>query len=204
MTNSFWMMVAVALALATPAAAQDDPQLYDVTGVTEGDVLNIREAPSPSAPILATLAADATGIEITARTATRRWGRVNTAEGVGWVSLRFLEPQGRHIDNYNLPVGMTCFGTEPFWSLANQNGSLAYTDIDGADQIFTIEIAQDTGIDDDLRRMIRLNSDGGAAVAFLSPTQCSDGMSDRRYALSLAFMPGPDAPLLTGCCSLAP
>jgi uncharacterized membrane protein len=47
--------------------------------------------------------------------------------------------------------------------------------------------------------MIRLD---GGAVAYLSPAQCSDGMSDRQYALALSFMQGPDTPLLTGCCSL--
>ncbi len=194
---------AVALLVATPAAAQDEPALYDVRDVVAGDVLNIRSSPSPSAPIIDTLAPDATGVEVTDRTATRRWGRVNTDEGVGWVSTRFLRPAGRPIDNFNLPVGLRCFGTEPFWSLENQNGSLQYSDIDGAGQSFAIEIAQDTGIGDDLRRMIRLQSDAGAAVAFLYPEQCSDGMSDRLYALKLSFMPGPDAPLLSGCCSLA-
>jgi uncharacterized membrane protein len=187
--------------LAVPVAAQDVPRLFDVTGVAAGDMLNIRSAPSPSAPVISTLAADATSIEVTMRTATRRWGRVNTGEGVGWVSTRFLSAQDRPIDDGNLPVGLRCFGTEPFWSLTNQGGSLHYTDAAGADQLFPVSIAQDSGIDDDLRRMIRLRGDG---VAYLSPEQCSDGMSDRLYALSLSFMPGPDAPLLSGCCSLAP
>ena len=187
-----------------PAAAQDDPRLYDVTGVAPDDVLNIREAPSPSAPVIATLPADATGIEVTARTATRRWGRVNTAEAAGWVSLRYLTARGRSIDNYNLPVGLQCSGTEPFWSLTNRDGTLLYTDISGAERVLTVDIAQDTGIGDDLRRMVRLTGPEGAATAYLHPEQCSDGMSDRLYALSLAFMAGPDAPLLSGCCSLAP
>jgi uncharacterized membrane protein len=187
--------------LATPLAAQDVPRLYDVTDVAAGDVLNIRATPSPSAPVIATLPANATGVEVTARTVTRRWGRVNTGEGVGWVSTRFLSPQGRAIDNYNLPVGLRCFGTEPFWSLTNGDGSLHYTDVGGADQNFAVTIAQDTGIPDDLRRMIRLD---GGAVAYLSPAQCSDGMSDRLYALTLSFMPGLAAPLLSGCCSLSP
>lgn len=198
MVRLFVVLLAV---WAVPVAGQDVPRLYDVMGVEVGDVLNIREAPSPSAPILATLPPDATGIEVTARTATRRWARVNTGEGVGWVSTRFIASQGRVIDNYNLPVGLSCFGTEPFWSLTSQDGALHYSDIVGADQSFEVAISQDTGIDNDLRRMIRLSS---GAVAFLQPAQCSDGMSDRMFALSLSFMAGPTAPLLTGCCSLAP
>lgn len=194
------LSVATAIGLSAPVMGQDMPRLYDVTDVAADDVLNIRAAPSPSAPVIATLPPDATGIEVTARTATRRWARVNADESIGWVSSRFLTLQGRAIDNYNLPVGLRCFGTEPFWSLTNQDGSLNYTDAAGADLSFPVSIAQDTGIADDLRRMIRLD---GGAVAYLSAGQCSDGMSDRLYAMSLSFMAGDDAPLLTGCCSLS-
>lgn len=204
MICKIWPVLLTLGVMATPASAQHDPQLYDVQGVVAGDVLNIRDAPSPSAPIIGSLPANATGVEVTDRTATRRWGRVNNGEGVGWVALRYLAAQGRAIDNYNLPIGMRCFGTEPFWSLTNTDGTLRYTDVTGADTPFTIEIAQDTGIADDLRRMIRLTGPDGAATAFTYPQECSDGMSDRLYAVAVSFMAGPDAPLLSGCCSLAP
>ena len=198
------LLVSVVFAvLATVTQAQDDPQLYSVTGVGAEDVLNLRSAPSASAPVVGTLPPTATGIEVTARTATRRWGRVNTAEGVAWAALRFLAAEGRAIDNYNLPVGLRCFGTEPFWSLDNMGGTLRYTALDAPTQDFTVTIAQDTGIGNDLRRMILLSGPDGPATAYLHPAECSDGMSDRLFALSLSFMPGPDAPLLTGCCSLS-
>ncbi|MFN4056975.1 MAG: COG3650 family protein [Roseinatronobacter sp.] len=189
--------------IATAAQGADEPRLYAVTGVEAGDALNVRETPSPSAPVIGTLAPGAV-IEVTDRTATRRWGRVNTGEQAGWVSMRFLEAQGRPIDNYNMKVGMRCFGTEPFWSLSYEAGGVTLSQMDTGDTTLTVEIAQDSGIPDDQRRMIRLSGPDGPGVAYVAQGECSDGMSDRRYALSIALMEGPATPLLTGCCTLQP
>jgi uncharacterized membrane protein len=166
-------------------------------------MLNVRASPSPSAPVIGTIAPDAV-IEVTDRTATRRWGQVNSGEQAGWVSMRYLAQQGRPIDNYNLPVGLRCFGTEPFWSLTHSDGVMRFAQMDASDAAMTVEIAQDTGIADDLRRMIRLTGPDGPGVAYVAQGECSDGMSDRVFALSVAFMSGPAAPLLTGCCTLQP
>lgn len=193
------LCIALAL-LAAPAAADPLPQLFDVTGVAADDVLNVRTEPTASAPAIGGLVPDARGVEVTALDARGTWGRINWAEGTGWVFMRYMAPRGVHIDNYNLPVGLRCFGTEPFWSLHHEDGVMVHESMGEDPERFALEIAQDAMGRDDLRRMIRAE-DG--AVAYVSPQECSDGMSDRLYGLAVGWMPGPDAPLLTGCCALA-
>jgi uncharacterized membrane protein len=197
-------LIVLMLPLAFPAVAQDHPQLYAVTNVAAGDVLNVREAASGTATIIGELANDATGVEVLKLNATRRWGKINVDEGTGWVAMRFLEPMGRPIDHFNLPVGLRCLGTEPFWSLTHGDGALQLTPMDGGPTTLTVELAQDTGIPNDLRRLLDLRSPDGPASGFIYPATCSDGMSDRIYGLSISLNSGPGTPLLSGCCTLAP
>ncbi|MCC5984291.1 MAG: SH3 domain-containing protein [Rhodobacteraceae bacterium] len=185
--------------LTAPASADPLPQLFDVTGVAADDVLNVRTEPTAQAPAIGGLAPDLRGVEVTALDARGTWGRINWSEGTGWVFMRYMAARGVHIDNYNLPVGLRCFGTEPFWSLTHDDGVLLYESMGADQERFALEIAQDTMGHDDLRRMIRAE---GGAVAYVHPQECSDGMSDRLYGLAVAWMPGPAAPLLSGCCSL--
>ncbi|MCC1481586.1 COG3650 family protein [Roseibaca sp. Y0-43] len=185
------------------AAAQSLPQLYDVRDVAMDDVLNIRAEPSADAPILGSLPPDARGIEVVATNEAGTWGQVNTGEGSGWVALRYMSAQGVAIDNYNLPVGLGCFGTEPFWSLDAEGGALTYSSPDTDPQDLPLWLAQDTGLPGDLTRMLRFAAPSGPGVAHIYPAACNDGMSDRAYGLRVALMLGLDGPLLTGCCSLS-
>lgn len=200
----FLKILALGLVAILPMglAAQPLPALYHVQGVAADDVLNIRAEPTTSAPIIGTLAPDARGIEVVARNAAGTWGQVNTGEQSGWVSLRFMARSGVHIDHYNLPVGLRCFGTEPFWSLENTGGAWAYRTPEASRDGLEIWIAQDTGIAEDLRRMVLFNGMGGPATAFIHPAECNDGMSDRAYGLAIGVMLSPSALLLSGCCSL--
>ncbi|MEP2426619.1 MAG: SH3 domain-containing protein, partial [Tateyamaria sp.] len=89
-------VLAVVLCLwALPAAATQDawPALYDVSGVAENDALNIRQAPDAAAPIIGSLTPDAEGIEVIRPDDHHGWGLVNSGEGRGWVSLRYLTRQ---------------------------------------------------------------------------------------------------------------
>ena len=200
------LILAFLALLAAPAWANGPiPQLHDVTGVAADDVLNIRAEPSASAPIIGGLAPDATDIEVIWVNDDGNWGLINDTEHSGWVSMAFLEPRGVHIDNYNLPVGMRCFGTEPFWSLTHEGGTLTLDEL-AADtpREFDLTIAQDNAGIDVFTRMIRALGDGGAFTALVEPRMCDDGMSDRNYGLTIRMMAGDTAPLLNGCCSLEP
>ncbi len=183
-------------------AAQPLPALYDVQGVAADDVLNIRAEPSARAAIIGRLAPDARGIEVVAHNVAGTWGQINTGERSGWVSLRYMALRGVHIDHYNLPVGLRCFGTEPFWSLENTDGAWSYRTPEMTRDGLEIRVAQDTGIPEDLRRMVQFNGLGGPATGFIYPAECNDGMSDRAYGLAIGVMMSPSAPLLSGCCSL--
>ncbi|WP_296475052.1 SH3 domain-containing protein [Roseinatronobacter sp.] len=192
----------VFVALAFTVQAQPFPQLFDVQDVAADDALNIRAEPNASAEIIGTLDHDAQGVEVVASNADNSWGRVNTGEGSGWVNLRYMSAGRVHIDNYNLPDGLFCYGTEPFWSASNIGGALHFDTPDMPGQDMPIWIAQDSGIAEDLRRMVHMGGIGGPASAFIYPASCNDGMSDREFGLAISLMTAPDAPLLSGCCTL--
>jgi len=73
-----WLML-----LALPATAQDLPVLYSVTGLAQGDTLNIRTQPDAGAPILGTLAPDAKDVEVIRLSENKRWGVVNSYDLAG-------------------------------------------------------------------------------------------------------------------------
>ena len=183
--------------------AQTMPQLYDVQEVSVGDVLNIRAEPSASAELVGTLARDARNVEVVATNPEGTWGQVNTTESSGWVNLRYMAARGVQIDHFNLPDGLFCFGTEPFWSAQNIGGALHYDTPDAPARDMDVWMAQDSGIAGDLRRMVQFAGMGGPGMAFIYPASCNDGMSDRAYGLAISLMTSPDAPMLSGCCTLS-
>jgi len=81
---------------ASPSAAQTvrvyNP--YAVVLVAEDDVLNVRQAPGASQPVIATLPATATGVQLTGRqqmVGVDRWVEVHLPGGsTGWVNAYYL------------------------------------------------------------------------------------------------------------------
>lgn len=201
-------IAAFVVALAAPASATVEvwPALYDVTGVAEDDVLNIRAEPSVSSEIVGELAPDETAVEVIEMSRDGDWGRVNTDEASGWASLAFLTRRpGQWVGE--APRNARCFGTEPFWSL------------DIGDDGATFETPEAMPLD--FERTARLGSRNridrfaqiyenelGGIVAALRNASCSDGMSDRAYGWEvdlLLVVAGEDnAQLFSGCCTIAP
>ena len=190
------------LLVAAAAAAQDLPALYRVTGVAADDVLNIRAAPSASAAIRGSFAPDGTGIEVTARDETGRWGRVNAGESAGWVSMRYLQLMEPGPDVL-LSRRLHCFGTEPFWSLDIEQGRRsAFRTPGAAEQQYpgTGRLVPARGRPG--RFAIGL-ADGAAAV--IRREECNDGMSDQAYGLGIGLLMAEEGlTLYSGCCSLQP
>lgn len=183
---------------ALPLRADVLPALHDVTGVAADDVLNIRDRPDAGAEILGTLAPDATGIEVVA--VEGDWAMVNAADAAGFVALRFLARETGP-DWNALQSPLHCLGTEPFWDLA----------IVPATQTAWLSTPEE--MDPAPMRMEQvwpaLPWSRTAAIALpdgfvaLSPADCSDGMSDRRYGIAVdIFLTRPDRPRLSGCCTL--
>lgn len=192
--------------LAGPARATQDgwPALYDVTGVAADDVLNVRAAPDASAPILATLAPDARGVEVVEPDAGQGWGRVNVDGQSGWASLRFLARRPGQWDGA-LPERLFCAGTEPFWSLRLGPEEIV---MEAPDMPL---IRYGAGLREPARGRrdrwsFRSWSQGRSATGVVIRQSCSDGMSDYLYGLSLDLVLSEENAGLThfaGCCTLA-
>jgi uncharacterized membrane protein len=190
-------------ALAAPALATQDgwPAIHDVTGVAADDVLNIRERPDASSPIVGQLAPDAT-VEVIRPNERLTWGLVNAGERTGWVSLRYLQRRPGQWDGA-FPEVAACFGTEPFWSLARDGDALTFSTPEGS-EVFAITTRSGSQNRRDSFHMIA-EGPGGPAVAILQTEACSDGMSDRVFGISLQLLLGlgPEARQLSGCCTLS-
>ncbi len=203
MMRALVLILALAL-LPRPAAATQEyilPTLFDVTDVAADDVLNVRAGPGASFEVIGSLAPGATDVEVVSETGG--WGRVNTGESSGWVSMRYLTYRTDVWEPGTVPGGFSCFGTEPFWSIDTHRFA---TPEDPDKAIETVAVL-DSGVPRDPRRA--LISAGGDTRYTLSvtPQLCSDGMSDRLFGLgAMLVVEGEGQPevLMTGCCSIAP
>ncbi|RRH76913.1 SH3 domain-containing protein [Falsigemmobacter faecalis] len=187
-----------AIAWAEPVVL---PELYNVTGVGAGDMLNIRAEPSASAPILGRLAPDRVQIEVTGQSSDGAWAQINAGEGSGWVAMRYLSFPGSLWQSGQLPEGLACFGTEPFWDLRQSGSSLHLRSPDSGEQSYAITSVSDRGFPEDRIRAVQ----AGDLTAVIFPQDCSDGMSERSFALQVVLsLRGGERPMLSGCCSIAP
>ena len=191
-----------------PAFATQDgwPALYDVSGVASDDVLNVRAEPDPRSEVIGTLPHDGRDIEILRPNDDFTWGRVNLGERSGWISLDYVERNTSYWDG-QFPALRNCFGTEPFWSLA----------IDGDDVLFeTPENSASGHITEQISSLnrrdrhaftFRLSAKPGEDdFATVSMEQCSDGMSDREFAIGIDILSHGTVgrELISGCCSIQP
>lgn len=198
------ILAVVALIGFAPAIARssDLPALFDVTGVAADDVLNVRAAPEAGADKIGALSHDARDVEVIR--AEDGWGQINLGEQAGWVSLRFLARQEG--GDYALTREFSCFGTEPFWTLAVTQGvSARLSTPSGLPLDFSAGLLQSaTGRTDRyFLQGVQPNAEPGFA-AVVRRAACDDGMSDRAFGLDvdlLLDMPG-GAVMLSGCCSL--
>ncbi len=197
----------LALLLAPAAQAQQAvggslPGLKAVTGVAADDILNIRAAPSASAPILGELSPGETMIEVTALSGDGRWGRVGVGERDGWVSMRYLAeiplPAGE------IPDGMRCHGTEPFWALDFSAGAASYTTPEADMQRHPVRTTSSRFTPRGLTYAFAMNHGAGDLSGFIEAEQCSDGMADRTYGwyVKLLWQDPGGASIQTGCCTL--
>tara|TARA_R110002049_G_scaffold44333_6_gene130243 strand:+ start:100731 stop:101342 length:612 start_codon:yes stop_codon:yes gene_type:complete len=200
------LLIALLCLLSLPAAATQDawPALYDVTGVAASDVLNIRERPNSSAPIVGVLSPAARNVELIRPNDRETWALVNTREGSGWVSLKFLKRQQEQWLGKMPPVA-SCAGTEPFWGIKVNGQRMTFSGLAFDAQSYSII---QSGSAQNRRDRYNLIGSGpsGTAIAAITMQACTDGMSDRDFGLTVdLFLQGTDQwQHLTGCCSLSP
>lgn len=190
---ALWLLAAAGL------AAQSFPALYDVNGVSAGDVLNVRRQPNASSEKLGALSAAQVNVEVIARDPGGKWGLVNIGEQSGWVALRYLRPQ--EPGSAVLTNAFWCFGTEPFWSLDVIDGQGATFSTPDAQTIALPAGAPQPGAN----YIDRFLLDLGGNTALLRRELCGDGMSDRSFGIAIdLFGPLSGGRLYSGCCSIAP
>lgn len=180
----------------SPAPAQDLPARFTVEGVAAGDALNVRAAPSASAPVLATLPPGSTGVEILERSPDGRWGLTPLRGGSGWVALRFLAPEPP--SPTPLPRPLLCRGTEPFWALTvTAEGAAFETPERGPVPLRPLgEAAGFSG------GVLAFDAGGETLDLTVVRKTCSDGMSDRPYGFA-ALVWNRGETFLEGCCALS-
>ncbi len=191
-------LLALGLAMvAGAAAAQNLPARFAVTGVAADDVLNIRAAPSASAPVLGTLGPDAAGVEVLGFSPDGAWARLGLPEGEGWAARRFLAAQPA--DPRAIPLPLRCQGTEPFWSLTVTGEGATY-ELPGEEPRALRPIGEAGGFQGFI---LAFDDRGETRDLTAVRAECSDGMSDRPYGFSaLVWNRGEE--LLEGCCLLLP
>lgn len=200
------VLLSILLACWAASATADEidptlPALYAVTGVAANDDLNIRAAPDGDAAMIGALAHDARDIEVITLSREGRWALVNADEGSGWVAFRFLNRQDQRVTSLGLPEGLTCFGTEPFWSITFSDVPVldyASPESTSRHSITSMSPAPENASVTEFGYRFVWRSQGKDITAQILPGRCSDGMSDRSYGLHYVDDEGPR----TGCCSL--
>ena len=192
------------LALFAATSALADPGYYRVVDVAADDTLNVREAPDAGSADIGDLPHDATGVEVIAE--DNGWGRIIWEEGNGWVSMRFLEPDDTlpRIAGTDLPQGLLCGGTEPFWSVRLSGDTATYSDITGTTLAMNLLDARVASGRPGFPVALRFTTEVAGAMSIIRAQSCGDGMSDRTYgyALSQLVRAGGDERFLDGCCWL--
>lgn len=187
------------LALADGHFSTVPPFLTEVRGVSSDDVLNLRRTPDHRSDKIGSLAHDATGVEVTALSDDTRWVQVNSGETSGWVRSRYLG-QTSAAPWHSFETGLSCFGTEPFWSadIAAHAEAISFQSMDQSEHGFTVDWT--SGLSGRLPTDIGMGGDGVSAM--ILATACNDGMSDRNHALRIRLFLH-DTAGFDGCCSLA-
>ncbi|MFZ1468971.1 MAG: SH3 domain-containing protein [Paracoccaceae bacterium] len=187
------------LAIGT-AAAQQLPAAFQVTGVAQDDVLNIRAEPSASSAIIGEIFAYDIAVEVLRLSDDGKWGLVGAGERNGWVATRFLKFDPSP-EPYLVPRPLTCSGTEPFWTIGlyPRGSEFSAPDTPRTDIEVKAEGVADAGF-------YAVAEEGPTRIYRLNVTRqiCSDGMSDREYGWAASlFIESPDGNrMLSGCCSL--
>ena len=201
-------LVLFLVTLSGPALATQDawPALFYVSGVDIDDVLNVRATPDVTAPVIATLSHDAKDVEVIAPNDSQSWGRVNTGETSGWVSLAYLRRQpGQWLGAR--PAIRRCGGAEPFWSLS-LGGSDSVSFVEPAAPVRTGQVEKHWTSENrrDRHGFSAGFGDDHDLLAIVEMAECSDGSSDRINGLSVDIVIGgpTGGRMLSGCCSLAP
>ena len=197
------IIAAAALLTINAAQAQQQSAYYQVTELEGDDHLNVRAEPASTAEDIGDLASGSKPYEILETDSTGDWGRIIWLEGSGWVALRFMQQiEVEKLANTQIPVGLTCVGAKPFWTLEIQSQKVGV--ISTQNEVKPMAIVNTATSRNGTRFPIavELQSNKNTATTTLRRAQCSDGMGDLRYEWAADVVVNPQFTLLSGCCSL--
>lgn len=203
-------LILIASLFAQPVFAQPElplPLLYTVTGVAQNDTLNLRESPDASAPDMGDLRPEDT-VEILRLSADGKWGRVESYDAVGWVSMRFMAltpnttADGTGLP-YGLPLQISCSGAEPFWDISITSGNEITIGSDGTTD-WEVNTYPILGISKTLftsEYVYGFSSPPYTGV--LKKEACFNDFTglNSGWTLALVFQQGRDNSVLSGCCT---
>jgi uncharacterized protein YraI len=187
------------------------PGAFTVTGVAANDRLWVRDAPRATGSRLGGLMPGAV-INVTGH-ASGNWVQVTQNGQIGYVNASYLTrdiesggesggESGSGTSASGFPLGITCRGTEPFWTFTMAlNRAVQYNSlIDGPEPVTYMVLST-------------ASSGGGYPYDFnaspysgtISSQSCSDGMSDITYSMGITLVK-PSAngstETLFGCCNV--
>ena len=189
-------VLALTLSGAVSALAEPVPQLVRVTGLSAGDALNVRAAPTAKSEDLGDLKND-TVVEVIAYSDDRTWARIVWQEGNGWIAARYVSEIPRPRLDSGLPVGLICTGDEPFWSFdLAPSGQVTFRAETGDVQAPLLWSTPSYNRGD-----TRYAFGNDRMTGLLQRTTCNDTMSDRISGWAVDLVLTDDPPrLLSGCC----
>lgn len=183
-----------------PGFADALPATFQVHGVEQTDILNIRAAPSVASDVVGEIGPFALNIEVIEKSDDGKWGKIGIPEGNGWVNLRYLEATPP-LDPNDVPRPLSCFGTEPFWNIGLFPRGAEYNSPDtGAVPMTAIaEMVAPQGYMVQLEEGPTLNR-----TLIIMRETCFDGMSDRQFGFSARmFLESPEGnAVYSACCTL--
>ncbi|MEM8536704.1 MAG: SH3 domain-containing protein [Pseudomonadota bacterium] len=181
--------------LALPVRADVLPLLARVADLS-GDVLNVRDGAGAGFDDIGDLRRG-TRVEVVGYNADRSWAQIIWQDGNGWVAARFLTPFDPPQLASGLPVGLSCTGAEPFWSLTlSDTGRLRFA---SPAMTADTDIVWSAPSRNEGNLRYGLTSAGISGV--LARNQCiAAGTGQiRGWTLDL-IVPGQTPTLLSGCC----
>ena len=183
--------------------AQSAPAYYRVADLENGDHLNVRAKPEASSDDIGDLAGGSRPYEIIETDSTGKWGKILWLEGTGWVALKYMVPISVELlAKTQVPVGLTCVGTEPFWTIELKTQQSAVISTTDATLPLSVSSAKTSLNQARFPVAIELTSANTTATTVLRRGSCADGMSEITYGWTASVIMQPNFKLLSGCCVL--
>ncbi len=183
------------------------PSLYRVTGLKNGEPLNVRSGPSTKFEDIGDLTIDSDPVEIIELDSTGKWARFVWSGSSGWASIKYLKQfDSPKLAGTEVPVGLYCTGTEPFWKYEILDQKNIRLNILGNDKPISALLDTVSSSVNHLTFPVAIvaSTNSESITSLLRPDRCSDGMSDRIFdwSVDILLQRNTSTTLLSGCCRL--